>query len=162
NLFRISFGAWLKYRHGIEILSGWKHETCGVILFVVYLVLIVSLDKWIEFLTSPLRQPKKAKVPVADTPEPSAAVVNTPPVLAPRWTAAAACLFAVLGVAGLDLGWSHYQFSKSQRAIPKSALKDGATFAMPDRVGAWVRLNSQNPALQKVETLGVFSQVWHY
>src|ERR1051326_3534328 len=53
NVVRITLGAWLKFSHGIEILSGWPHQVVGIILFVSYLLLILSLDKWLEFLSSP-------------------------------------------------------------------------------------------------------------
>ena len=46
--------------------------------------------------------------------------------------------------------------------MPKSALRPGATFAMPETVGSWKRLNTEVPPLQKIETMGVYSQIWHY
>jgi len=33
---------------------------------------------------------------------------------------------------------------------------------MPEQIGQWKRLTTEVPPLQKVETLGVFSQIWHY
>jgi hypothetical protein len=62
----------------------------------------------------------------------------------------------------LGLGWVHYQDSKAPAALPKSALRPGATFAMPEQIGNWQRLNTEVPPLQKIETRGVYSQVWHY
>jgi len=162
NLFRISFGAWLKFRYNIEILSGWKHQLCGIILFSAYLVLIFSLDKWLDFLTSPVRVKKSKPISGSQPAPPPAATAGHSPLITPKWTTAAACLFALLGLAGLGLGWSYHQRNKSAPAIAKSTLKDAPNFTMPDRLGDWVRLNSQSPQLQKVETLGVFSQIWHY
>jgi len=62
----------------------------------------------------------------------------------------------------LGRGWAHHQQSKAELAIPKSALREGAAFAMPEQLGKWTRLNAESPQVQKVETMGVFSQAWHY
>ena len=160
NLVRITLGAWLKFRYGIDILSGAAHEVTGLILFVAYLAMILSTDQLLVFLTSPVRPH-----PWPPGPQPAAATV--PPERAParipwRWGRKAAYAFALLGLMDLGLGWVHYQHAPPQAGLPKSALRRGATFAMPEQIGNWKRLNTEVPPLQKVETRGVFSQVWHY
>jgi exosortase len=184
NVGRITLGAWLKFRHGIEILSGWPHQLVGLLLFAMYMVLIFSLDRWLVFLTSPLpsrkrqRPPGAAQPPSASLP-PQPATSNLQPATpapsplsplpssfsllpSPGWTQVVICAFALLGMLGVGRGWIHHRQEKAQPAIPNSALQAGATFALPEQIGAWQRLNSESPALQKVETLGVFSQVWHF
>lgn len=165
NVLRITLGAWLRYSHGMDILSGWRHETVGLALFSLYLLSIVSMDCWLSFLTSPV--PKSSKLApqaaIMAAPIPSAIeVVQAPVRLAPSWAWVAAGVFAVLGLAQLGRGWLDYQQQKAKRVIPASALRAGATFSMPEKVAEWQRLNSEVPALHKIETAGVFSQVWHY
>src|ERR1043166_1186791 len=88
NVGRITLGAWLKFRHGIEILSGWPHQPVGLLLFAMYMVLIFSLDRWLVFLTSPLpsrkrqRPPGAAQPPSASLP-PQPATSNLPPPTPP-------------------------------------------------------------------------------
>jgi exosortase len=55
NVSRITLGAWLKFHYHLDILSGWRHETVGLILFASYLGLILSLDQLLVFLTEPSR-----------------------------------------------------------------------------------------------------------
>ena len=161
NLARITIGAWLKFRYGMDILSGAAHEVTGLFLFVSYLAMILSTDQLLVFLTSPVRPQQRP----AETPTAAAGAVElkrAPMQIPGSWKRAAAYAFALLGLVDLGLGWVHSQHSKAQTAQPKSALRQGATFAMPEQVGSWKRLNTEIPPLQKIETRGVFSQVWHY
>ena len=164
NVIRITLGAWLEFRHGIDILSGWRHELAGMVLVVMYLALIVSLDQLLDFLTFPMGR----KLMPSRPPEAPAAAVPLPvPVrisagLAPRWARVAACAFAFLGLAELVRGAQHhYRQHVAFVMASKSALRDGATFTLPDQIGNWKRLNSAVPG-HKVETQGIFSQIWQY
>jgi exosortase len=158
NMARITVGAWLKARFNIDILSARTHELSGVLLFMLYLVLVLSIDQLLIFLTSPTRpvpaRPEVAPAPVALS-RPSAR-------FAASWGLAAGCAFAFLGCAQLGFGWLQHQAAKAGPALPKPALREGATFAMPEQIGDWKRLNTEVPPLQKVETMGVYSQIWHY
>ncbi len=160
NLARITLGAWLKAQYGIDVLSGTAHEVIGLVLLGCYLVMILSMDQLLVCLTKPVwARAKPGEAPVereAAAPKPAALR------LSPAWARAAAGAFALLGLAGLGLGWAHHQYSGARAGVPKSALRAGATFAMPEQIGAWKRLTTEVPPLQKVETMGVFSQVWHY
>lgn len=167
NLARITAGAWLKSRYGIEILSGWRHEAAGILLFIGYILLIFSLDNWLKFLFSPLPKrkpifPGSGAQPVQQVSAASEPTQSHGTAVSPGVARFAALGFASVGLLSLGLGWKHYQTDKAQAAIPKSALIKGATFTLPDHIGQWTRLNSDSPLIQKVETLGVFSQVWHY
>jgi exosortase len=79
-----------------------------------------------------------------------------------RWAWAAAIAFGVLGLAQIVVGWNHHHQTELARKIPASALRAGASFSLPEQIGAWQRLAGPAPDLQKVETLGVFSQIWHF
>jgi len=69
-------------------------------------------------------------------------------------------VFVLFGVAELGRGWVYYHGDRI--IVAKSALRDGATFTLPERLGDWRRINSEMPVLHKIETAGVFSQVWNY
>lgn len=159
NLIRITLGGWLKFRFGVDILSGTPHEVIGLVLFVSYIAMILSTDQLLVFLTAPSRPPPEPAPGAA-----AAAEEPKPPVrrMPGTWLRAAGFCFVLVGAVDLGLGWTHYQHSKGQTGVPKSALRAGATFAMPEEIGKWKRLNTEVPPLQKVETRGVYSQVWHY
>ncbi len=159
NLVRITLGAWLKFHHNIDILSGWPHQVIGLLLFAGYMLLIFSLERFLFFLTRPSRRRKRRRKSAEATPPAKPARRGWR--LNPRWVSFAAVAFALLGAAEVARGWAHER-AKGQFAIAKSALRDGATFTLPGQVGKWTRIASASPLLQKVETLGVFSQVWHF
>ena len=164
NVVRITLGGWLEFRHGIDILSGWRHELAGMVLVAIYLALIVSLDQWLDFLTAPTGL---GLTPLPTPKGPSAAVPLPGPVggragSAPRWAGVVACAFALLGLAELGRGALHHQRQKVAFVMASaSALRAGATFTMPEQIGNWKRLNSAVPGHQ-VETQGICSQIWHY
>ena len=161
NVIRITLGAWLEFHQGIDILSGWRHELVGLVLVAMYLALIVSLDELLDFLTRPMWAQPAAPAAPAAAPAP-VDMVRVRARLAPRWGQVAGFAFALLGVAELGRGWLHHYGPKAAHVIAaKSALRAGATFTMPEQIGNWKRLDSAVPG-HKVETQGIFSQVWHY
>ena len=167
NVFRITLGAWLKFYYGIDILSGWRHESLGLLLVALYMVMILSLDEWMNFLTFPLRErssrsqaPAAAAAPAMVSPLPDPVQVRTG--WSPRWARLAGCAFALLGVAELGRGALHYYRQNTAFVMAsKSALRAGATFTMPEQVGTWRRMDAAVPN-QKVETQGISSKIWHY
>src|SRR4051794_22716839 len=54
NVLRISAGAacleWWSY----DLINGWKHETIGLIVFGMCVVLVLSADQLLMFLTRPV------------------------------------------------------------------------------------------------------------
>ena len=162
NMARITVGAWVKFRFGMDILSGRPHELTGLVLLVTYLVLILSMDQLLVFLTSPVRSRSAPSSAPAEQKQAAAAPRRAPLHFSPFWGQAVGCAFAVLGLLELGRGWSHYHELPAGLAIPKTSLREGATFALPDQIGAWKRLNMEVPPLQRIETRGVYSQIWHY
>jgi exosortase len=160
NLARITVGAWLRFRYDIDILSGRPHELVGLVLFVIYLTMIVSTDQVMVFLTTPSRpQPAPPESP------PARAAADRKPrsgALTRSWAQAAGYGFALLGLVSVGVWAIERQRSKAPIVPPKSALRAGATFALPEQIGEWKRLTTEVPPLQKIETRGIFSQVWHY
>jgi exosortase len=160
NMMRITLGAWLKFRFGFDILSARSHELSGLLLFLAYLILILSVDQLVVFVAKPAHPRRHrsrhsmAAAPLERNPLP-VRTASLPGL-------AVGCAFAFLGCVQLGLGWVHYQASKARLPQAQPALREGATFAMPEQIGDWKRLNTEVPPLQKVETMGVFSQIWHY
>ncbi len=116
NLLRIILGAWLRFRHGVDILSGWPHQIIGLVLFITYVGLIFSMERLLFFLTSPSRRQKTSAVA-----KPAVAVSPTQPIwrFSPTSVRVVACAFAITGVAEVARGWV------AQRQAPeKLAVKE--------------------------------------
>ena len=165
NVCRITLGAWLKFHYNIDILSGWRHELLGLLLVALYMILILSLDEWLNFLTYPVRQ-ESARAQAAEALTAAAlplpAPVRVSAGLAPRWARVAGCAFALLGMAELGRGALHYHRQQVAFVMASSsALRAGATFTLPEQIGNWQRLDAAVPN-QKVETQGISSKIWHY
>jgi exosortase len=161
NVLRITLGGWLEFHRGIDILSGWRHEVAGMVLVVMYLALIASLDQLLEFLGQPLPETLAAPAPLeADSPPEETVRVRRQ--LTPRWGRVAGCAFALLGVAELGRGWLHHHQQKVEfRMASASGLRAGAAFTLPEQIGNWKRLSTAVPD-HRIETQGIFSQIWHY
>ena len=150
NVVRISFGAWLRYFRGIDILTGWKHEMQSVALTAVFLLLVVSLESLF-----PRRKSGPSSLP------PPRGEPRTARHFSPLWFQAACCLFAVLGVLSAFKSWDKWHEDGRLHAA-NSALKSGAVFSLPDRIGDWRRSDVGPPRTSKIETLGLSSSVWNY
>lgn len=160
NLARITLGAWLMFRYGIDILTGTAHQLTGLLLFPTYIAIILSMDQLLAYLFSPSRRRRRLPEPPAAA---EAARSSRVPLGIPRgWMRATGCAFALLGVVNLGLAWAKHEQPETQAVQPKPALRADATFSMPDQIGGWKRIAEEVPPLQKVETVGVRSQVWHY
>ncbi len=160
NILRITLGAWLKYHHIVDILSGWRHELLGLVLVALYLSLIYSLDKALDFLAAPMWA-IEAALPDPLAPAPVAAPALAAAGGSPRWLRAAVWAFALLGVAQLGRGWLHHHQNVAFQMTAPSALRAGAVFTLPEQVGDWRRLDAAQP-LYQVEIQGVTSKIWHY
>ena len=158
NMVRITLGAWLKYSQGVDILSGWKHETVGLVLFTAYMTLILSMDAWLSFLTAPVPWLHPNAPTPAAVPTPVAETKNSPRIIPAGWGMATASAFALLGIAGLGLGWEQYRHTQLQHGVTAKM----SSFTMPEQFGEWKRLNEEVPTIQKIETRGMESQIWQF
>jgi exosortase len=162
NVVRITLGAWSQYRLQIDLLSGWKHETIGLILVAIYIVLVMSLEHllyWPKFVKEDLRGFAGSYLKEADEPAP----VRLPQVsrrISPTWGLVAGILFSILGLAGIASCYSFHRASEGLAA--KSALSQGAKFDLPEQIGVWKQLTTGGPALKKIETLGLSSMIWTF
>lgn len=154
NVVRITSGAWLLWALKINILSGWKHELVGLILFASYLILIVSLD---HLLTVPaLAGAKQArKAPPAPDQGPEL------PRSAPGWVGMAGCAFGLLGLVQTGVAVQH--LLKPKGVTPSQVASIGQIgFEMPVQLGSWVSVAEAAEGAARVELLGKFSKTWQF
>ena len=166
NVTRIVSGAWMRYEFNINILSGWKHETIGLVLFACYLGLIMSADQLLLFLFGPgrrsaedrssaLRAAKNAAVSEENDPRP---VQVRRAAAWPAW--AVALVFAALGAAQVTRG--SLVAKEWYLAGPMLGSTLTATFKLPDELAGWRRVETSGEGPNKIEIRGVHSQSWHY
>ena len=102
NLVRITAGAWLKFRYGVDILSGTPHEVIGLVLFVSYMAMILSMDQ-LRVPDSPTRRRRRRPAPsvaVAGTGQPRPVMRR----LAPMWVHCGGVLLCAAGGGGPGTG----------------------------------------------------------
>lgn len=148
NVVRISLGAFLRYYHGIDILTGWKHEAQSLILVAVYILLVVSLDALFG-ANKPPQQSPPLKNPARHR-------------SFPRVFGAACCLFAVLGAISSVKAWKKSREAAEPLRAAVSAAENAMTFSLPDRIGDWTRSESGPPKVSRIETLGLSSSIWNF
>jgi exosortase len=159
NIFRITVGGWLLNKYQIDLLSGWPHETLGMVLVLIYLGLIISQDRSMSFLAFPVMaiglKPAIAPIPPARGPA---------FIMAPKWGQVAGVAFALIGLAATTLGWmQQHRLGKIELSISsKSALRTGASFTLPDQLLEWQRLSGNAATVRKIETLGIASHLWQF
>jgi len=165
NVIRICFGAWLQFYHHVDILSGWRHETVGLILLLGYVILILSLDEWLDFLTQPVRpasprplDPFANPLPELTAPKP-VALRESIAAAAPAWLLAVAVGFALVGVAALGVRLTTHK--RQFLLAGHSSLSASATFNLPAKIGEWQQLDAAAP-FHKAQTQGINSQVWNF
>lgn len=155
NVIRISLGAWLRYHGGLDILTGWKHETLSIVLVILYLALVPALERILP------RGRKKE----CDALPPEDRITPAKPPCKPRlfrraWTVG--CVFVFLGTIGGLRFWQKSQEGVEPLRAARSSLRSGATFRMPDSIGGWSRVDSGAPVLNKIESLGLSTLIWTY
>lgn len=163
NVTRIVSGAWLRYEYNVDILSGWKHETIGLVLFASYLGLILSADQLLMFLFGPGRSPAADRVfkstgaePKPSEPEPKLELRRG--ASWPAWVAGLA--FALLGLA--QMGQGTMVLKQWYFGDPLFANKPLATLALPAELAGWQRIETAGEGPIKAEISGVHSQGWYF
>ncbi|MEI6072147.1 MAG: exosortase U [Verrucomicrobiae bacterium] len=159
NVVRITLCTWLQFHNGMDLLSGWKHETLGLILAAIYIGLVMSLEHLLRPRAVGEKDPGKENPP-AGTPSVSPAARRR---ISPAWGWVAGILFGIMGLAGAARCYAYHQDKKSIfRASGPSALRQGATFDLPKQIGTWTRATSGEPTLKKLETIGLSSMLWQF
>lgn len=174
NLVRIMSGAYLKYFKDIDILSGWKHDLSGLILFAIYLGLVVSFYHLLDFFGWFASQWWKRRRRSLGESDESDEIEEPSPVASRREAAhrifspavvfGAALLFTAVGVIHGYQTWTQrarlMQMAKID--ILPAALKGGGQFDLPTEVGPWHRVEIKEKKAQRLETIAQYSHYWAY
>ena len=158
NVIRITVGAAAFYYWQVNLLSGWQHETFGLILVLAYTGLILSLDQFMVFLTQPVLAVAPAKektallAPDALPPAPCSGSILGCKLAGPILAAVGLSVFVahLHSIRGLTLG--------SFAHLDRRELK----LTLPTRLAGWQRINSDAGDKSLVATLGVHSLIWRF
>lgn len=161
NVLRITLCTWVRFHNGMDLLTGWKHETIGLILVAMYIGLVMSLEHLLS------GAPKSSW----RTPTKTNSRTISPPVsgpvrrrISPAWGWAAGLFFGIMGLAS---GARYCDFFQHDKKIVfhftgPSALREGSRFNLPERIGTWTRLSPVGSATKELETRGVHSIIWSF
>lgn len=150
NVLRIAGGAWLKAETGLDLLTGRPHELLSIALVVVYIGLVLSLER----LLCP-GPPSLPPIPA----KPSFLAGLQAPALPPiTWVAAVAFIL----VAGISFpkGWEKWQGESHFQTT--AGVSEDRIFSLPDDLAGWKRFDTGTPAVNRIETLGLSSTSWLY
>lgn len=159
NIVRITTCAAADYFWHIDLLNGWRHETFGLVLLLIYCGLILSMDQWLVFLFQPRRasvgsSSKIAPAPVCDPlPKPESS-----PVFGFRFISPALAL----------VGFGVFAFHELKHGPP--ALASFSIFkapvelklSLPATLAGWQRVNSNYGDQSLLQTWGFHSTSWHF
>lgn len=155
NVVRITSGAWLEYHYQINILTGARHETAGMILLASYLGFILLLNRIYVKLGVPVIEKKGLPSEVNRIPS------RAP--LYPFWMKVGVSGFLLLGIAQLGRAWQRQNEDHLYVKTSASVLDKNTVINLPDEISTWYRIQSGGPTLLKVEAFGgISSQVWQY
>lgn len=156
NVFRITLGAWLRFHNGPDLLTGWKHETLGLILVAIYIGLLISLEHLLYWPQVGGKKPGSAD-------EQFVSAWNFTParrLIPSGWGWVAGILFGIMGITGVARG--HILQRDKLLYTGQTALREGAVFDLPEQIGTWKRTGQGNPNVKLFETTGLSSMLWEF
>ncbi len=176
NVLRISGGALLIYRWGIDTLSGKSHEIAGLIFYAAYVGLIFSTDKLISALFDQGEYRRSFGAFTGNEIQP--AVSTSPDLrlilgealnrLSAKWVWPFTIIFLCLGL--LQAGWA--VTGRHALALPQAVLrgaprlKANSTFDLPATIAGWQRLEKDqyDASIQErvLEDQKILSHSWAY
>jgi exosortase len=155
NVLRIVIGAYLKARHGIDLLSGTAHESVGVILFIASLGLVLSADQ-VLLIFETKRQNRAA----AAARHPVNSIVAPTPTIGGRFASGRInwpWWMIALAFAGIGL----FLQARVGPAWPMSRPPAGAVFDPPATLAGWQRVQ-EDERIGRPEPEGQESRFWLY
>ena len=165
NLIRITSGAWLLFNFKIDLFTGWRHETLGLVLTASYLIVIVLSDALLARMTSKMVAKHAARI-AANTVSPARKFSFTP-LLAGRSLSGIALillpLLLLMGSLQLAVAWFNSDSHRREVRINPDGMKGSAKFSLPKEIGDWVLLTEEVPVARKTAFEdGVYSHAWQY
>jgi len=165
NLIRITSGAWLLFNFRIDLFTGWRHETLGLVLTASYLIVIVLSDALLARVTA--RMVAKHADRIAANRVSPARKFSFKPLLEGRCLSGIALillpLFLVLGSLQLGEAWFNSDAYKKEVRINPEGMKGSAKFSMPKQIDDWVLVTEEVPVAKKTAFEdGVYSHTWQY
>jgi exosortase len=158
NLIRITSGAWILFNFNIDLLSGWRHETLGLILTALYLLFIIVADAVLAriFCLSGGAENREIKCPV-----------KLKSLLEARSLGAGGIvvvtLLLILGVGQLFAFWDFNHYKESERRVDDKTMDGSAKFSLPDELAGWTLQSPQKPTpVRTAFEKGVFSHIWTF
>jgi len=158
NLIRITSGAWILFNFNIDLLSGWKHETIGLILTACYLLFIIGAD-WVLgmiFYGSNRTVDQKTVRPF-----------NSQSFFEQRFLGDGGVLIAVLlvllGIFQIFAVWDFYHYKENARRVDDKTMDGSAKFSLPAEIEGWKLISQPRPtSVRTAFEQGVFSHLWEY
>jgi exosortase len=163
NLIRITSGAWLLFNFHIDLFSGWRHESLGLVLTALYLGFIVGADA----LMTKVPALAKRFAPPAPVIPPDAGVRSLDDLLAGRKLTpgllAVASLLVLLGLLELFQAWHYSTKAIHERRINPAGMDGSAKFSLPSEIDLWKLRSEEKPVAKKTAFEdGVYSHIWQY
>ena len=158
NLVRITSGAWLLFNFQVDLFSGWRHETLGLVLTASYLLFIIGADRVLAWLFG-----IKDSTPTSESAHhPTPLLSLTGGRFLKRGMLVIFGLLFLLGGVQLWQTW-RYSFKQHQNFVNPAELNGSAKFVMPDQIEGWTLSSERCPVPSKsAYEGGIYSHVWHY
>lgn len=170
NLIRITSGAWLLFNYQVDLFTGWRHETLGLVLTAAYLIFIVGADALLGRLFPRLAafgQPGKPSSPTAPAPTEKCSSPLLQGLLEGRQLRGGLLVVTTLlvllgGLEILQFRNNSRQFVHERRINPKQ-MDGSAKFSLPPEIAGWTLRSEAKPVPVKTAFEdGVYSHMWQY
>jgi exosortase len=151
NVVRVVGVVYLGTAHGIDLSDGWRHDALGYALFAVVLLLVVSTDQLLLFLTAspgPFAEPAPAPTRW------SSPAFGLTWLVAATFGALLACHLALYGTGDIA------SRATANTSDPKPEAPTVAS--LPERIGCWERQEFTTTRRNPGSEFGEFSSVWIY
>jgi exosortase len=153
NVARVALVVALDARWGIDVSTGWRHELLGVVMFAAAVLLLLSTDQFIAFLTQSERGLAEPDAPGDEVPEAAA----SPSPSFGRVAVLAAPAFLLLAVAF----WSSERESL-EVALAPTQLMAPEKQQLPEKVGSWTQTDYATQKRDAYSFFGEHSSTWRY
>jgi len=173
NLARITSGAWLLFNFQVDLFTGWRHETLGLVLTAAYLIFIVGADALLGRLFPRLaafslrrkHSSRTVRTPMANSPKSSTPLLQE--LLEGHQLRGGllvvALLLALLGSLQIvQLRNNSREVVHGRRINPKQ-MDGSAKFSLPPEIAGWTLRSEAKPVPVKTAFEdGVYSHMWQY